>query len=325
MNKKIDLIALLCLLGILIFTLFHISDAIILINNEYLVKDIELKFKDLIWIHSGFLNFGIILCIYAIFFKTINYKRYLVLFLIAFLSGMYAFIDHTLHPYLRGMGFYDFLMRGGQTVSNPQYTRLLIYFIVITLLGFILLFKKQRNLFRFFSLFISGSIVFTVMLFHVAMPMGYFSYLKNQEMNRKVTELNQVSVGEICDVTKCIMYDEDWNILFKDAGLSDNFEISYEASRKNVENILNNQPDIDYVRAELSTFDNSNFDYALSIMLRTENGYMWIIDDELIKEYSRIAELVFAILALMANTMWIFLFGLMMVFHQNKKIYKLKG
>lgn len=325
MNKKIDLIALLCLLGILIFTLFHISDAIILINNEYLVKDIELKFKDLIWIHSGFLNFGIILCIYAIFFKTINYKRYLVLFLIAFLSGMYAFMDHKLHPYLRDMGFYDFLMRGGQTVSNPQYTRLLVYFIVITLLGFILLFKKQRNLFRFFSLFISGSIVFTAMLFHVAMPMGYFSYLKNQEMNRKVTELNQVSVGEICDVTKCIMYDENWNILFKDAGLSDNFEISYEASRKNVENILNNQPDIDYVRAELSTFDNSNFDYALSIMLRTGNGYIWIIDDELIKEYSRIAELVFVILALMANTMWIFLFGLMMVFHQNKRIYKLKG
>lgn len=323
-KNGLDFLAIMILTYVLIYTLYHIADAMILINGQYTITELELKFKELIWIHSGFLNFGIILAFYAIIFKTINYKRYLIICLIALFSGLYSFMDHTLHPYLTGTGIYDYIMRSGQTVSNPQYTRLLVFFIVLSTLGTILFFKKQRNLFRFFSLFISGSMVFTVMIFHVAVPMGYFSYLKNQEMNREVESLNSVNVLDVCYIKKCITYNKDWNIIFKDEGLSESFEINHETSRQNIQKILDERKEIKYIRAELSTFENNNFDYALSIMLRTDKGYLWVIDENLIKEYSRLSELVFALLALMANTMWIFIFGLIMVFHENKKIYKIK-
>lgn len=323
-RNVVDFISAIVLLGVFSYSLYEFSRVLYYFATGDLLVNENLKglFQRVVFVHSGLITSGFLLIIYALFKKNIVLAEFAIITLVGFFAGIYGWMDTHLHQFLFNSGAYGFLMRDGQSVLNPQYTRIFLYLIAIVVLFLVIFVSKQYRLQRIFILLISSSILFTTIIFHFAVPMGYFKFVRNNALYEMAYEIENKEIREVCRQKNCIVLDKNWEVVFQDEKISKDFMSFYGPQIRSIQELLD-RSDINYYKTFLSNFRGNTFDYVPLIIEKTGENVVLITDESLTTGYSRISELVFVSITIVAHLFWYFLgFGLYLL-HKSRKVYRL--
>lgn len=322
---------------VIIFSIFSsVHFSITNINYDYnlLLESLSRVF----YTHSGLIMVPLFLMVLNLFKKNIDIKSFAVAILLSLGIESYHYLDTVVHPFLFSLCIYDFLLRENQLVLNPQYTKLFLYLILIFTFFILCILKRTRSIDRIFILLISSSVLITTIIFHFAIPMGMFKYAKFQEEVNLLNKSYILNNEELCKDKHCFILNSDVSVdrIFdnSDSHLLINYNyymngvINYD---KSVENKIT-------YHASLGDFRGLMFDYIITIVkpikmttnlhLEGYNGsnveaindfkYLIVMDDKVLKKYSRQSEIWFSFLSSVAHFIWIYGGMFLLLFHKRR-------
>jgi len=319
-----DLLSVVILAGVFFYCIFNFF----LVINYFRVGDLlnnynlKLLFQDIVFVHSGLITSGFLLVLYALFKKKMMLIEFTLITLLGFFSGLYGYMDTVIHESLFNSGVYGFLMREGQSILNPQYTRIFLYIAVLLLLFFVIILSKAYKLQRVFIFLIGASILSTTIIFHFAIPMGYFKFVRNNALYEMGYEIQNKEIKDICKQKNCVVFDSNWKVVFKDDEISEDFLEFYDPQIAPIRDMFD-KFGAKYYSNFLSNFRGNTFDYVPVIVVKGDNNFILITDESLTTGYSRISELVFVSITVVAHLFWYFLGFALYILHSGRKIYRL--
>ena len=273
------------------------------------------------YIHSSLLILPLFFLFYVIFKKNINKLLILVMVAISFCLPIYDFLDQFIHPFLLKLNIYNFLLKPGQMILNPQYTKIFLYIITLLILSLLILFKKTRSMDRIFIFLIGSSVLFTTLLFHVVIPSGFFAVVRNQTYQTVVKNFESKSFENGCRQGICFIINKE-SILIKDLNEKEESFSDYKWFTEKAINFLEVNKAENTVSSILNNFKGQRFDYSIGIIKKINyqgnTFYLFFIDDKIMKPYSRISEIWFSFLTSAAHSIWIFGGLLLIFFHKNR-------
>lgn len=285
-------------------------------------KNLAYLSEHIVSVHSNFLTIGFLLTVWLILKKRLTLISFTLILLSSWTIGIYEFMDNVLHPLFMNMGIFSKFMRPGIPDLNPQYTRLTL-FLLSTFILFILSFnKKTRTIDRSFVLLISGSMLITTFIFHLAIPMGMLKYAKQERLNTFVTNMAELPESYFCKNKTCMFFndkfEENKEKFFGDRDLASKFNSFTQYSKEffsNKENLIypvyGNAGDF---IGEYSTFH---------ACLYKNEKFMCAFDSNSMKNYGILAKVLFSFLTSIAHGVWIFGGLFLLSMHKNRSIRKL--
>lgn len=322
--------------GVFLISLIMILwSSFIILNGVYIVihyaitshltqyNDLKFVLSKIFRTHSALLMLPIWMMFFVICLKKCNLFYFSISIIFSFIIPSYYFFDNVLHPFLFNLHLYDFLLREGQTVLNPQYTKLLIYIILLIALIGMSISKKYRNIDRIFMSLITSSVLITLFLFHIALPMGIFKFSISQLENNLERESKITSLENLCRDRSCFIIDDKLNVI--------------KQNKSNSKEIINQYSyffyhAIDYYKDEnhkiltgaLGNFKGQEFDYIITIVKKEKDNYFVVMDENIGKSYSRQSEIWFSFLTTCAHFIWIYGGMLLLWQHKNRILKKRK-
>lgn len=303
---KIIVLTILTIKGVILYDFYYHSD------YEY-QKSIVTKN---LYMHSLLLYTPIFISIIAIIKRKVGMLDFTVAFILSYFALKYNWFD-IIHMTIEKTFIFDYIRQHGRTIINNQYTRIIIYILLIFILLIQLIIKKTRTLSRVMVFFMTTSCLLTVTVFHIAIPMGIFKEVLNEKSETQKYEIQNYSKEDICKRKNCYNLYESGKI-----------EIISEFSRpKNLnqyERIINNG--IYVINQDkqnvFSHYINVNagflFDYDIISMKKDGDKFFTIIDNVIMRKYSRESEIMFSFLAIMAHFVWIIGTMILLEFHEYK-------
>ena len=238
-----------------------------------------------------------------------------------FIIPVYELMDSYLHPFLFNTGIYNFLLRKNQTILNPQYTKIILYIILLSVLGIMVIYKKTRTLDRLIMFFMGSSVLVTLILFHTAIPSGFFVLAKNQAVKEVLNQLNTVSAQEMCKNNNCFVLDKNNKSTSLTGNDYSNYK-TYDWFILNAKKDLESSPSQTVAIQAVGDFSNQRFDYIIMAIKKVEinkvENFLVFADENKMKPYSRQSEIWFSFLTTAAHSIWIFGSLLLIFFHKYR-------
>lgn len=280
------------------------------------------------YIHESLLVLPLFFIFYAICAKNINKILVLIIVIICFYLPVYEFLDQVIHPFLFEFKIFNFLLKPGQIILNPQYTKIFFYLIMLFILAILILFKKTRSMDRIFIFLIGSSVLITTLLFHVVIPSGFFAFVRNQTYQKVVKDFETKDFETSCKDGACFILDKE-SILIKDLNEEKKSFSQYDWFTKKAIEYLEKNPEKNTTSHVLNNFQGQRFDYSVGIIKKIKYQekflYLFFIDDKIMKPYSRISEIWFSFLTSAAHSIWIFGGLLLIFFHKSRFSKRIKN
>lgn len=166
---------------------------------------------DIVSLHADLLTAALILAVGMIVRRVMTRYVFAVALAGSFGLGLYDIMDHVIHPLIVDTGVFTLIGKSAANGINPQFTRAIVLILATgTLLG-MCVFSSTRTRDRAFSLLISGAVIVTTTLFHLALPMGVLRYEKERIATILVAEAGLVPATEFCTEKACLFLDDDFN------------------------------------------------------------------------------------------------------------------
>ncbi len=283
------------------FVFFEFINPISKVLIGYFTGDLfrDLKgFSDLAFqAHEKMLTLSFVLLLYVCFKKTVSFFEFLLLNVIVFLGNIYEFLDKYVHAALFKLGLFNSFLREGAIEINPQYTRILVFLICYLAIIGILTFKNKRSIDRAFMLIISSSVLITTFLFHIAIPMGFLSFYKNEKIELIMSDAKYNEKKYFCSNKKCSLVSQED---FVKSGNSEHIKIS-------------------------GNFVGTESVISGCVLRKEERNYLCFSDSQSLLSMGYLSKIWFALLTAVAHGVWIY-FGFFFLFlHKRKAIRKLVG
>ena len=329
MNKKINLLLSIFNFIIITYTILIFIKGIGFViegafNKELYQYDNLLEILSSIFtVHSGLLIVPIWLMLVLFFKRNLKLYHFSIALCLSFFISSYEILDNYLHPFLESLHIYDYFLREGQVVLNPQFTKILLYLICISIMLFLCLNKKKRTIDRVFILLISLSVIITTIIFHIAIPMGYFKFIKNEQQILLINNLkSSVNFKDFCIQKDCLSLNKTLEITNIISGSNNNF--NNHSYFKNRINRFFSENDFDSIYSDsLGSFEGQKFDYILTAVMKNKDDYIVVMDDKVLKPYARQSEIWFCFLSSLAHFVWIY-GGILLLFIHKKRFLKRK-
>lgn len=291
--------------------------------------DFSYKYEDLLEVlsaifasHSSLIALAIMLNIYMLIKRKIGLYAFSIIIGLAFYLPIYQWLDNYIHPFLFKLHIYDFLLHSGQTILNPQYTKVFLLIIGIITLFIMCCFKKYRTTDRIFTALIVSAVLFTTFIFHIAIPIGYYKFERFEQTKILEQEILNQDVKEICKSRYCFMLDKKFQLInYPTTSQSQEIFSHYYFFINLSAKYLNKR---DSFSQTLGDFKGQQFDYVISVITKKENEYLWVIDTNSLKKASRLSEIYFSFLCVVAHFIWIF-GGVLLLFIHKKILFKRKS
>jgi hypothetical protein len=145
------------------------------------------------FISQLFFHIPLITAVYLLFKPRFSFFVFSLICWVCYVLAKFDIIDYHLYKiFIRFDLFPDMFKLAEWT--NPQYTKLMVYYIVVPLLLMLLLFKKQRSLMRYFVLIscVTSCILTAVLHKYIIQDFLYYNKILNvKKMNSVVNFLNE--------------------------------------------------------------------------------------------------------------------------------------
>lgn len=329
MNKKINLLIFIFNFIVITYTILIFIKGIGFVIEGSFNKDLY-RYDSLLEIlssiftvHSGLLIVPLWLMLTLFFKRNLRLYNFSIALCLSFFINSYELLDKHLHPFLESLHIYDYFLREGQVVLNPQFTKILLYIVSIIIMFFICLDKKKRTMDRVFILLISLSVIMTTIIFHITIPMGYFKFIKNEQQILLVNNFkSSAHLKDFCIKKDCLSLNKTLEITNIISGTDFNFNNhSYFKNRINKFFSDNNSNSI--YSDSLGSFEGQKFDYILTAVMKDKDDYIVVMDDKVLKPYARQSEIWFCFLSSLAHFVWIY-GGILLLFIHKKRFLKRK-
>lgn len=272
-------------------------------------------------VHSALLMTPLYLLIVSLFKKHIKLYDFALAIVFSFILPTYEWFDNYIHPILFKTHIFDMFLQSGQTVLNPQYTKLLIYVLLVIILLGLQLFKKGRTVDRIFILLISSSVLITVFIFHITIPMGYFKFTKYQLQENLVQQMNAESEELYCKDKSCFLLDKDLNLKKSNKNADIELLKTYSYFTHGIKNFYDKTHKDEIFTSALGDFRGQEFDYIISAAQPRGEDYFIIMDEKVAKKYARHSEIWFSFLTSCAHFIWIF-GGMTLLFIHKQRFFR---
>lgn len=322
-QKSLNLAGLAIILWAFYFTcsgLFYVMKAPFT-GQTFTLDGLEKTLAHIFPVHAALLMVPIYLMLFALFRKHFKFWYWVVATIGGFIIPSYELFDNYLHPLLFSFHIFDFILRPGQHILNPQYTKLFVYFILSAILLFLNIRKKTRSADRIFVLLISGVVLVTTLIFHIAVPMGFFNDVRHEVNYNIAREASAESEDVLCQNRDCFWLDNNFNLLKKNDVANPQLLKTYSYFLDGGKQSLQNEKQV--YTFPLGDFQGQRFDYIIPAMKKTDSGYFVMMDENVMKKYSRNSEIWFAFLASAAHGIWIFGGMSLMFLHKQRFFRKL--
>lgn len=266
--------------------------------------------------HTLLLYLPIFLSFFAILKRKIGLKEFTLSLILSYLANKYQWFD-IVHNVIKNTFIFDYLKSTGRTVINNQYTRIIFYLLFIFILLIQILRKKTRTLSRIMIFFITTSCLFTVTIFHIAIPMGIFKSVLEDKSQIQKYEVEKFTKEEICKVKNCYNISSLGQIeVISEKEKPDNFK-QYEWIISKGIYLLNSKNETIFSEP-VNVNAGFLFDYDIITLKKENDKYFTVIDNVSIRKFSRESEIMFSFLAIMAHFIWIFGGLVLLEFHYYK-------
>lgn len=272
-------------------------------------------------VHSALLMTPLYLLIVSLFKRHIKLYDFALAIIFSFLIPTYEWFDNYIHPLLFKTHIFDIFLQPGQTILNPQYSKLFIYFLLIVVLLGLQLFKKGRTPDRIFILLISSSVLITVFIFHITIPMGYFKLIKYQLQENLVQQINSETEEIYCKNKSCFLLDKDLNLKTKNKNADPQLLNTYSYFTHGIKNFYDNTHKDEIFTSALGDFRGQEFDYIISAAQPRGKDYFIVMDENVAKKYARHSEIWFSFLTSCAHFIWIF-GGMTLLFIHKQRFFR---
>jgi hypothetical protein len=164
-------------------------------------------------LHADLMTAALVLVAIACFRKRIGAVHVAAALVAGFFLDVYSIMDGTLHPLLFSTGVLDVFMHPGSDQINPQYTRLLFFFLAIGTLLVLCARSATRSKERVFVALIGGAVMVTTFMFHIALPMGTLRYTKKFVAETRMEESVGMPPSAFCEERACIAFDRGFGAM----------------------------------------------------------------------------------------------------------------
>lgn len=312
--------------AIILWTLLLTLNALYIVCY-YTIVDKIYDMNDLIYlqhkiarVHSALLMAPIIVGLISLFMKKIKISYIALALFLSFNLEVYQFFDNVIHPFLFSMHIYDFLLRPGQYILNPQFTKIFFYIIIISVLLFECLVKKYRSVDRIFITLILSVALLTTCIFHFAIPMGMFKIAKKDLEISLIEKTIFLNKKILCKDKQCFTLSNDLNVLSRSSSAHIDTFKNYSFFLPKAKQIMENE-NKKYYSISLGDFKGQGFDYMIVVLEKTDTGFFLIFDDTVAKRVARHSEIWFSFLSTMAHLCW-FYGGFLLLFLHKMIIFR---
>jgi hypothetical protein len=285
------------------------------------VAGLEKTLSHIFPVHAALLMVPLYLMLFSIIKKHLKFWHWVAATIGGFIIPSYELFDNYVHPFLFSLHIFDFLLQPNQQVLNPQYTKIFFYLVLTGILLLLNLRKKTRSADRIFVLLVSSVVLFTTLIFHIAVPMGFFKDVRYEVNYNIVKEANTESEDKLCENRDCFWLDNNLHLIKKNEQANPELLKTYHYFLDGGQKSLQNEKQI--YSFPLGDFKGQRFDYIIPVMKKTDSGYYVMMDEQIMKKYSRNSEIWFAFLASAAHGFWIFGGMSLMFLHKQRFFRKL--
>lgn len=329
MNKKISIIINIFNFLVIGFTILIFIKGVGFVIESAFDKELY-KYDNLLEVlsaifivHSGLLIVPLWLMLILFFKRSLKLYDFSIALSLSFFINSYELLDNYIHPFLESIHLYDYFLREGQVVINPQFTKIFLYIISIIIMFFLCFNKNKRTIDRCFILLISLSVMITTVIFHIAVPMGYFKFIKNeQEVLLSTTLDKNENTKDICIDKDCLSLNKTLEITNILSG-SDNDFNKHSYFKNRINRFFSNHNEKLIYSDSLGSFEGQKFDYILTAVKKNDNGYLVVMDSNTLQPYARQSEIWFCFLSSLAHFVWIY-GGILLLFFHKKRFLKRK-
>lgn len=320
----INIISIIILINFLILIIGTLKDVFIYSFYYHLDYGHQIKVLDNnLYCHSLLFYTPIFLALFAIIKRKIGILEFTISIILASMAVKYNFFD-TLHNLIKDTIIFDKLKEEGRTIINNQYTRIILYIVLIMTLFIQTLIKRTRTLSRIIICFVVTSCLITVTVFHIAIPMGMFKSVLEEKKESQRYEIENYSKEDLCKNKNCYYLYENGKIevIYENLQINDFKKYSWAISQ-GIFLMKNNNKNT--FSENVSVNEGFLFDYDILVMKKENEKYFTIIDNSSMRKYSRESEIMFSFLAIMAHLIWIFGSLVLLEFHYYKFKNRLKN
>lgn len=272
-------------------------------------------------VHGSILMTPIFLAMIMLCTKKMKIWHLALAIIMGFNFDSYQFFDNVIHPFLYKLHIFDFLLRSGQTVVNPQYTKILFYLVLLLGLTLQSIIKKYRSVDRIFMTLILSVVLGTTVIFHFAIPMGMFKIGKKDLEYALIEKVKYEPKNILCEKKECFTLNSDLQTLDPINNEQEKIFKNYSFFIKKVTPQLTLLDP--YFSISLGNFQGQGFDYIITVLQKTPTGYFLVYDKYASNKLSRHSEIWFSFLSTCAHFFWLY-GGIGLLFlHKNVMFRKL--
>lgn len=266
-------------------------------------------------VHGSLLMVPLFIGFIMLFTKKIKLWHCAIAIVAGFLLDSYQFFDHTLHPFLFSLHIYDFLLRNGQTILNPQYTKIFAFLLILLVILIQCFIKKYRSIDKIFTVLMLSSVLITTMIFHFAIPLGMFKIAKKELEQSLIEKVIFQDKKLLCENRECFILDNSLKIISKSKSANIETFKNYSFFLPKIASNLTEENR--FYSISLGDFQGQGFDYIITVLEKTDNKYFLVYDKKASNKVSRHSEIWFAFLSCVAHFIWVYgLLGLLFLHKQ---------
>lgn len=265
------------------------------------------------WADANQITFHLPLLVlwWVIFFNGINLLLLGILSWIGYFLADYGIIDEWLYEIVLNLNLFpSYLTHHG--FVNPQYTKLILYIISLSIVGGMLVFKKRRTTIRSFAFLSAFSSLTVTLLIHDAIPFTTLKWERQIVQNNMssvlglMKELPQQNLQKVCENFKLKCFEN----------LSSD-EVVQKFGYSAVAPKLNSDGPIVFEYHRLQ--DGDFYRQVFGIRRTANNTYDVLIEEKLINKSQKVSEEAFGKLNTFANLIWGQILLLLGIFHTSDK------
>lgn len=289
-------------------------------SNLYSISNLERLLSEIFPIHSQLLMAPLILGAIMIFKKKMTLWHVAIALLFSFFIPSYELFDEHIHTFLFSLHLYDFLLQPGQQVLNPQYSRILFFVLLFSILLIQCVVKKTRSVDKIFITLILGVVLITTMIFHIALPMGMFKIAKHEAEQVLMQNVQNYNENSLCFDKHCYYLDHNFNVIKAfnntDMNILKNYQYVLPSKKNEME-----YKHVSIISASLGNFKEKGFAYMIFAMKKIPDGYFVVIDEDVLKKTAKHNEIWFSFLSTMAHGLW-FYGGIFLLFLHKQVMFR---
>lgn len=321
LNKIINFISLIVILWSALIIISGIATIMINTVQGNIYSNTSLIFlqQKISRVHGSLLMVPMFIGLFMVFIKKLKLWHLAISIAGGFLLDSYQFLDHTIHPFLFSLHIYDFLLRSGQTILNPQYTKIFIFLVILIVLIIQSFIKKYRSVDRIFLSLIVSSVLVTTLIFHFALPMGMFKIAKKELENSLIEKIIFQDKKLLCEIRECFVLDDSFKIISQSNSANTETFKNYSFFIAQVAPQLNENNR--FFSTSLGDFQGQGFDYIITVLEKTNDNYFLVYDKKASNKVSRHSEIWFAFLSATAHLIWVY-GGLALLFLHKQVMFR---